>query len=162
MHEQQRQRRLWPFVVAGLALLLLAGVLALRVDIRPWRDLGAIDPAWAETPHAVELDGKSIFLILVDGKVTAFNRQDTYPRGCIVDWEVRGRQFQFIDPCLGSTYTQDGQYIRGPSPRDLDRFPVRVIDNNVSVTTSTVIRGTVRNGPPSLWERMQQWLEKVW
>lgn len=152
-------RKRWLLRIALLALLP-TGVLWWQVsEAQSWHAVGPIDPLWAETPHAVEVDGKPIFLTLIDGKVTAFNRQIPHPRGCKVEWHAR--EHRFIEGCLGTTFEQDGTYVRGPSLRHLDRFAVRVAAGEVAVNTSVIIRGAPLNSP-TIGERIQQWIADLW
>jgi cytochrome b6-f complex iron-sulfur subunit len=46
--------------------------------------------------------------------------------GCLYNWN--NQEVKFICPCHGSQFEADGQYIRGPAPRSLDRFVIRAID----------------------------------
>ncbi|HKZ86354.1 MAG TPA: hypothetical protein VJ793_22215 [Anaerolineae bacterium] len=49
------------------------------------------------------------------------------------------------DPCSGSKYTRTGEYISGPSPRSLDRYPITVGENgDVVVDLSTFQPGQPR------------------
>jgi len=43
--------------------------------------------------------------------------------------------------CHGSQYNRNGEKKGGPAPRGLDRFPVTVSGNNVSVNTGQIIIG---------------------
>jgi cytochrome b6-f complex iron-sulfur subunit len=56
------------------------------------------------------------------GFLALYNR-DPF-RGCRIAWMSITRRF--VDPCHGSEYTQVGEHLRGPAPRDLDRFAVIV------------------------------------
>jgi hypothetical protein len=71
--------------------------------------------------------------------VLALSQRD--PRnGCRLVWEPATRVF--IDPCHGSTYTLTGEYVRGPSMRGLDRFPVQVSHNDqIVIRTLTPVPG---------------------
>jgi hypothetical protein len=73
-------RKRWLLTIALLALLLAGVVRWQAVEAQAWHAVGFVDPLWVETPHAVDVNGKPIFLVLVDEKVTAFNRQDLHPR----------------------------------------------------------------------------------
>lgn len=53
--------------------------------------------------------------------------------GCLVPYIPSEKRF--ICPCHGSTYERDSQYVRGPAPRNLDQFPVKVVNDNVVVDT---------------------------
>jgi cytochrome b6-f complex iron-sulfur subunit len=56
--------------------------------------------------------------------------------GCLYAWvDSTGR---FECPCHGSKYQEDGTYIEGPAPRDLDRFRVVITDGQGNLVTETV------------------------
>ena len=58
-------------------------------------------------------------------------------RGCTVPWrpefEFQGTKGLFRDPCFESTWDVTGHLAFGPSPRDMDRFPRRIVDGQVQV-----------------------------
>lgn len=89
---------------------------------------------------------------LVDGEFLALYPFDPH-RGCPVAWrpdfEWEGRTGWFRNPCHGEIYFIDGTRAFGPSPRDLDRFPVAVVDGRVIVTTSldALILGALSSVP---------------
>lgn len=62
--------------------------------------------------------------------------------GCRVPWVVDAQRFQC--PCHGSNYNIRGEYILGPAPRGLDRFPIRIEDGRVIVSTGTIVTGPSR------------------
>lgn len=51
--------------------------------------------------------------------------------GCLYAWVDSTVRFEC--PCHGSKYQEDGTYIEGPAPRDLDRFVVQLVDENGDV-----------------------------
>jgi cytochrome b6-f complex iron-sulfur subunit len=55
--------------------------------------------------------------------------------GCLYKWAPSN--FRFECPCHGSKYQADGEYIEGPAPRSLDRFVLRVLDENGEVLAET-------------------------
>jgi cytochrome b6-f complex iron-sulfur subunit len=77
--------------------------------------------------------------------------------GCRVPFcETSGR---FECPCHGSVYNIVGEYIQGPAPRGMDRFPIAIRGDRVVVDTSSVAEGPPRgvldgpsqpNGPSCL------------
>ena len=80
-----------------------------------------------------------------DGSFLALYWKDPH-MGCIVPWR---ENFEFTDPrdgsyktgwfrnpCHGETYDRYGTRVFGPSPRDLDRFPVQVLNGKVYVDTN--------------------------
>jgi cytochrome b6-f complex iron-sulfur subunit len=53
--------------------------------------------------------------------------------GCLVPYIPS--ETRFICPCHGSTYERNSQYVRGPAPRNLDQFPVKVVNDTIMVDT---------------------------
>ena len=56
--------------------------------------------------------------------------------GCILRW--RPEDQQLADPCYGSIFTLQGEYILGPSPRHLDRLPSEVRDGMIWVRNEII------------------------
>lgn len=63
--------------------------------------------------------------------------------GCSFPWQAAEQLF--IDPCHGSAYKLNGEYVRSPSQRGLDRFRVDVAGNG----TLTLDPSTFEPGPPA-------------
>lgn len=59
--------------------------------------------------------------------------------GCLVPYIPSEKRF--ICPCHGSTYERDSKFVRGPAPRDLDQFPVKVVNGTVIVDTGRRVFG---------------------
>lgn len=59
--------------------------------------------------------------------------------GCRVPACVTSGRFEC--PCHGSRFSRVGEWIAGPAPRGMDRFPVEIVDGRVFVDTVTVIEG---------------------
>lgn len=55
--------------------------------------------------------------------------------GCLYNWA--DQENKFICPCHGSQFEADGSYIRGPAPRSLDRFVVRIVSQDGTVLAET-------------------------
>ncbi len=70
--------------------------------------------------------------------------------GCRVPWCQTSQWFEC--PCHGSKYNKWGEWMGGPAPRGLDRFPSKVDgDGNLVVST-----GTKLTGPPRTARVLQQ------
>jgi cytochrome b6-f complex iron-sulfur subunit len=69
-----------------------------------------------------------------DAGVTAIYKVCTH-LGCLYNWNTQ--EGKFICPCHGSQFTHDGEYIRGPAPRSLDRFVVQIVDDGGNVLSET-------------------------
>ena len=50
----------------------------------------------------------------------------------------------FRCPCHGSAYNVIGEYLTGPAPRGMDRFPITIRNEHVFVDTSSVVEGPAR------------------
>ncbi len=55
--------------------------------------------------------------------------------GCLYNWNTQ--ENKFICPCHGSQFQLNGEYIRGPAPRSLDRFVLQFVDSNGKVIAQT-------------------------
>lgn len=96
-----------------------------------------------------------------EGNFTVFLARSTHLGEPIV-WDQRVQRF--VSPAHGEKWARDGKYYEGPAPRDLDRFPVLVENNQVFVLTqliygasnqssssqSTPVPAPPRNTPPPL------------
>jgi len=60
--------------------------------------------------------------------------------GCLYAWVDSTVRFEC--PCHGSKYQEDGTYIEGPAPRDLDRFRVVIMDGKGTLVNETVTTAT--------------------
>lgn len=56
--------------------------------------------------------------------------------GCLYAWVDSTVRFEC--PCHGSKYEEDGTYIEGPAPRDLDRFRIVITDGQGNLVDETV------------------------
>jgi hypothetical protein len=61
---------------------------------------------------------------------------------CKVEWNEAAQRFE--DPCSGSKYARSGDYLEGPAPRSLDRFPVVVTENGEVLVDVSALQA----GPP--------------
>jgi len=68
-----------------------------------------------------------LWLSNTEGGASALYKVCTH-LGCLYNWN--DQEDKFICPCHGSQFTENGDYIRGPAPRSLDRFVIRAIDPN--------------------------------
>jgi cytochrome b6-f complex iron-sulfur subunit len=60
--------------------------------------------------------------------------------GCLYAWVDSTIRFEC--PCHGSKYQEDGTYVEGPAPRDLDRFRVVITDGQGTLVDETVTTKT--------------------
>lgn len=60
--------------------------------------------------------------------------------GCLYGWS--DQENKFLCPCHGSQFEYDGDYIKGPAPRSLDRFVVMAVDPNTNEVIAESTEGT--------------------
>ncbi len=59
--------------------------------------------------------------------------------GCRVPWCQSSQWFEC--PCHGSKYNAVGEKKAGPAPRGMDRFPIEVSGDDITINTETVLLG---------------------
>ena len=69
-----------------------------------------------------------------DQGVTAIYKVCTH-LGCLYNWNTQ--ENKFICPCHGSQFQLNGEYLRGPAPRSLDRFVLQFVDKDGKVIAQT-------------------------
>jgi menaquinol-cytochrome c reductase iron-sulfur subunit len=130
-------------ITAGL------GIPAFRYLLRPprgsqktqWIDAGNLEELQPGTPEKVSfiqrrVDGWEVVSEKTsawvvkhpEGAITAFSPWCTH-LGCAYHWSEN--KHEFVCPCHGSRFSVDGQVLRGPAPRPLDRYEVRVAGTRV-------------------------------
>jgi len=93
----------------------------------------AIDRKKVETGSAFffQFRGKpAVVLQPSPGKFVALSAVCTH-LGCIVQWQKQ--EEQFLCPCHGGLYTEDGAVISGPPPKPLESFPVALEGDQIMV-----------------------------
>ncbi len=99
-------------------------------------DLGLITeiPTSATEPKLYPV-GK-FWLVNNDEKLTALHSSCTH-LNCMFTWD--GNKQVFICPCHGSEFSRQGEVLKGPATRNLDQFPVEILDadNHLVVSSET-------------------------
>jgi len=100
-------------------------------------------------------EGKFHLVKREDGSFIALYWKSPF-RGCTIAWREGflftdprtgvTSQGWFRDPCHGATFDAAGVYVFGASPRNMDRFPVEVVGDEVYVLAaeSKIMRGELR------------------
>ena len=102
--------------------------------------LGNLDTFAADTATYVS-DGR-LYVTNAGGKALFALSQRCPHLGCRVPFcESSGR---FECPCHGSVYDIAGEYVSGPAPRGMDRFPLTLEAGTVVADTSNLITGPPR------------------
>jgi nitrite reductase/ring-hydroxylating ferredoxin subunit len=92
-------------------------------------------------PESVTYEASGrMYIVNTQGYLFALSQKCPH-LGCHVPYcDSSGR---FECPCHGSVYDLAGEYIKGPAPRGMDRYDVKIDGDNVVVDT-----GKVNDGPP--------------
>lgn len=145
--EIDRRRLLnWTWKVLGLGLAVEAGWTT--YDILAPRPSGAFGGVVDAGPVSSFPDGTVQYFL--DGRfyVTSYqgNLLALYQKcphlGCRVPFCSTSERFEC--PCHGSVFNIRGEYIQGPAPRGMDRFPIRMEGDSVVVDTATVDEGPAK------------------
>lgn len=87
----------------------------------------------------LEVPAARSFLTEVNGEVVALSQKCTH-LGCRVPFCESSGMFEC--PCHGSVFNRAGDYVSGPSPRGMDRFPVEVQEDGfVYINTGEPVEG---------------------
>lgn len=93
-------------------------------------------------PGAMDAYGED-HAILDDNRGLMALYQKCVHLGCRVPWCQSSQWFEC--PCHGSKYNRWGEWVSGPAPRGLDRFPSRIDDaGSLVVSTGSVLEGPAR------------------
>jgi cytochrome b6-f complex iron-sulfur subunit len=137
----------WSWRVLGVALVVEAGWTSCDLlNPRPTGgfgglvDAGSVDDYLSEGAVQYFLDGR-FYVTQYQGGLRALFQKCPH-LGCQVPFCSRSQRFEC--PCHGSVYNIIGEYIQGPAPRGMDRFPIRISGGRVLVDTSSVVEGPPR------------------
>jgi hypothetical protein len=129
--------------VAGLIVMIAAAALLieflLAAERLEWRSIGSVAELQRAEPVLLAVDSHEFYLIWVDARPIALSTRDPHRGVCRIRWFEQERFF--ADACGGTVYLPDGSYRRGPSPRSMDQFAMRVIDGQLEVNVKRVTRG---------------------
>jgi len=133
----------------GLAIALasaFASAAAIVVGMLSWsttRTLGPVGELRRATPQLFVIDDHEFYVGWNASTPVALSTIDPHShiRPCAGPIRFDQRFQSFVDPCGGSMYQPDGTYIRGPSPRDMDRFALWTENDNFKVDVNRVIAG---------------------
>jgi cytochrome b6-f complex iron-sulfur subunit len=103
-------------------------------------DAGPVSQYLKEGTVQYFLDGR-FYITQYQGGLRALYQKCPH-LGCRVPFCSTSTRFEC--PCHGSVYNLIGEYIQGPAPRGMDRFPIKIEGGRVIVDTSSVVEGPPR------------------
>jgi nitrite reductase/ring-hydroxylating ferredoxin subunit len=132
-------------VVAFVAVFVASFAWPVRPDGNPLANFDAGGASQFEVGKPVRFAKAEFWLVKQeDGSFLALHAKSPAYHNCTVPWLPNFRfpnpetgeytPGWFRDPCSGATWDVNGKRVFGPSPRDLDRFPVEVKDGRVFVS----------------------------
>lgn len=146
MSQSRRQFLLSGWKVGGALLIGAAGYTAYEA-LRPLVSgagggkVKVGDPKSFEKGTATYFPEGRLYVVNAQGDLFALSQKCPH-LGCKVPFcESSGR---FECPCHGSIFDLGGEYITGPSPRGLDRYPIDVKGDAVVVDTGSLEAGPDR------------------
>lgn len=78
-----------------------------------------------------------VYIVLMSGMTTPSVFLARSPHGgCIVEW--RPDEELLVDPCFGSRFDLEGQYMWGPAQRDLDKLPSKIQNGMIWVRNEII------------------------
>ena len=98
----------------------------------------AVPPDSVPEDGVIEVRAARAYLTKIEGEVVALSETCTH-LGCRVPWCATSGQFEC--PCHGSVFNRAGDFIAGPAPRGMDRYPVDVVDGIIEIDTSSAEAG---------------------
>lgn len=134
--------RMW---AAGGALVAAAGAWTTWDLFRPLPTTGfggvvrTILPSAVPEQGIIEVPAARSYLTRLDGEIVALSEKCTH-LGCRVPFcDSSGR---FECPCHGTVFNRVGDYLAGPAPRGMDRYPVEEGDDGLLyINTGESING---------------------
>jgi nitrite reductase/ring-hydroxylating ferredoxin subunit len=128
----------------GGALLGVAGAWTTFEALRPLAGSRGGGLIGLEAPDAYEEGSATyvregrLYVTRVKGELFAVTQKCPH-LGCRVPFCESSGQFEC--PCHGSYYNLAGEWISGPAPRGMDRYPLQIVEGRVVVDTSTLEQG---------------------
>jgi cytochrome b6-f complex iron-sulfur subunit len=144
MSDMDRRRFLANGWKLGAGLIAAAGVWTSWDLLQPRLAAGfggvvrAVAADTVPDDSVIEVPAARAYLTKIDGEIVALSETCTH-LGCKVPYCASSGQFEC--PCHGSIFNRAGDFIAGPSPRGLDRYPTTVVDGIVEIDTGETVAG---------------------
>lgn len=140
----ERRNFLTQMWAAGAALVAAAGAWTSWDLLQPLPAVGfggkvrSVPPDVVPEDGVLEIPAARAFLTKVDGEVVALSEKCTH-LGCGVPFcDSSGR---FECPCHGTVFSRGGDYLAGPAPRGMDKYPVEEVDGLLYINTGEKMDG---------------------
>lgn len=131
IERRQFLSRIWQ---AGAGLIAAAGAWTTWDLLQPLPTAGfggkvrSILPEQVPESGVVEVAAARAYLTRINGEVVAISEKCTH-LGCRVPFCESSGQFEC--PCHGSVFNRAGDYVAGPAPRGMDRYPTELAEDGL-------------------------------
>lgn len=129
---------------AGSALLAIAAGWTVFESLRPLTtsDAGGViklgSPSSYPDDSATYVSEGRLYVTNVQSQVFALSQKCPH-LGCRVPYCASSGRFECA--CHGSVFDLGGEWIAGPAPRGMDRYPITVADDVITADTSVLLPG---------------------
>ena len=124
-----------------LGLILGAAILRFALPQPRYVLVGTLaDFPPASEPYPLKSE-RPFFIVNTGAELIALGNKPPHYifRNCTIRWDWMEKWFN--EPCGGSQFNLDGSYRSGPSPRAMDRHPLKMEGDQVWVDTTRMIEG---------------------
>jgi nitrite reductase/ring-hydroxylating ferredoxin subunit len=160
VHHEQKTARLtrrealgfaW---LASLTMVAGAGAWLSQRFARPQPVEGRAGGLFTVTPSEVPPPGAAplnlaagrLWLLSAPSGALALRKACTHLE-CLCEWDGQAREF--VCPCHGSRFAEDGRHLAGPAARGLDRHPITALDGaGAALAQTDLITGAALPLPP--------------
>ncbi|GAB4578226.1 MAG: hypothetical protein Fur0022_09600 [Anaerolineales bacterium] len=128
----------------GLGMVLAMALIRFMLPRTALISLGQVSQFELNQPQYMAIRqqgvGLSFWVVNLEEGFRVYKSSSTfvYPTGkrCTLTWVEEAPSWMneksyFFDPCSGSWWSERGEYIGGPAPRDLDWYPVEIRDREL-------------------------------
>ena len=95
------------------------------------KNVGKLEEIPSGTGKIFPFAGDRVYVLNLNGKLTAMSAVCTH-LGCLVQWNPEEKLIYCA--CHGARYTTEGQIVRGPQPRPLTKYGVKVDAGDVIIS----------------------------
>jgi Rieske Fe-S protein len=114
-------------------------------DLREPVEIGPASAYLGRAGRPLLAHNKRAWMVEIDGGLVALVNRSPHA-GCRVSW--KSDHDRFIDPCHGQIHRLDGSYEKGPTARDMRRYPIVALDAERQVVAQTNAAGDPIQVPP--------------
>lgn len=93
----------------------------------------------SQSPYPIHINQDRLWLVNTGANITVFSGKTPHQTNHPIEWVPVTQRFE--DPLTGSKFTLNGQMIKGPVIRNMDKYEVSLKNGRIVVDTSKIIFG---------------------